>query len=88
MSNSSIQPCGLEIREYIQKLLKDSRQQGKPDCILLSGNIHRSMNLQNRMPSVCRAMRQSMRSGDEVIHTTPSGQSSTIEIKYYFNNLD
>lgn len=88
MSNLTIQPGVLEIREYIQQLLKESRQQGKADCILLSGEIHRGMNLQNRMPSVCRAMRQSMRSGDEVLHTTPSGQSSTIEIKYYLSKLD
>jgi hypothetical protein len=28
-------------------------------------------------------MRQSMNEGDIVLHTTPSGNSSTIEIKYY-----
>lgn len=40
------------------------------------------MDLQNKMPSVCSAMYQAMSPGDVVVHTTPSGKSSTIQICY------
>lgn len=72
-----------DIRIYIQNLLDQSRQRGEHTCVLVSGDIHRAMSLVNKMPSVCNAMYKLMRSGDAVLHTTPSGHSSTIKIEYH-----
>ena len=71
-----------DILAYICGLLAFHRQQGETSCILTSGEIHRAMGLVHRMPSVCSAMYQAMGPGDVVVHTTPSGKSSTIQVRY------
>ena len=72
-----------DIRQYIANLKKSAKAMGKDFIVLRSGDIHKELNLKSSLPQVCNAMRQSMIDGDVVIHTTPSGNSSTIEIKYY-----
>lgn len=71
-----------DILEYIEELKEDSRKEGKKIIVLRSGNIHTEMGLHNALPQVCNAMRQAMKDSDVVLHTTPSGYSSTIEIQY------
>ena len=71
-----------DIRQHILELKKTAKAAGKSFIILKSGDIHKALNLKSRMPQVCNAMRQSMNEGDIVLHTTPSGNSSTIEIQY------
>ena len=70
------------IRQYIVELKKSAKESGKDYIILKSGDIHKALKLKSAMPQVCNAMRQSMNEGDIVLHTTPSGNSSTIEIQY------
>ena len=71
-----------DIRQHIFKLKTAARDQGKNLIVLKSGDIHKALGLKNAMPQVCNAMRQSMNKDDIVLHTTPSGNSSTIEIQY------
>ena len=71
-----------DIRKYIETLKENARKEGKSVIALRSGDIHKDLNLKNYMPSVCNAMRQCMQEGDTVLHTTPSGNSSTILIEY------
>ena len=71
-----------DIRQRILELKKSAKEEGKTFIILKSGNIHKELKLKSAMPQVCNAMRQSMNDGDIVLHTTPSGNSSTIEIQY------
>ena len=71
-----------EIREYIIARKMEAKSKGQNILVLRSGDIHKDLNLKSRMPSVCNAMRQCMQLGDRVLHTTPSGNSSTIEIEY------
>ena len=71
-----------DILDYILQLLAQHQQQGESSCILISGALHRAMGLKNKMPSVCSAMYQAMEPGDVVVHTTPSGKSSTVQIRY------
>ena len=71
-----------DIRQHILELKKAAKDAGKSFIILKSGNIHKELKLKSAMPQVCNAMRQSMNDGDIVLHTTPSGNSSTIEIQY------
>ena len=71
-----------DIRQYILELKKAAKDAGKSFIVLKSGDIHKELNLKSIMPQVCNAMRQSMNEGDIVLHTTPSGNSSTIEIQY------
>ena len=71
-----------DIRHYIAELKRIAKESGNNFIVLKSGDIHKALNLKSRMPQVCNAMRQSMNEGDIVLHTTPSGNSSTIEIQY------
>ena len=71
-----------DIRRYIISLITTAKNAGKSCIILRSGDIHKELMLKNAMPQVCNAMRQAMKEGDVVVHTTPSGNSSTIEIQY------
>ena len=72
-----------EIREYIEKLKFTAKSQGRTSLTLRSGDIHKDLNLKQMMPPVCNAMYQCMLDGDKILHTTPSGKSSTIEIQYF-----
>ena len=71
-----------DIREYICELKRNAKSNGKSVLVLRSGNIHKDLNLKDSMPQVCNAMRQAMNIEDTILHTTPSGNSSTIEIQY------
>ena len=71
-----------DIRQHIFRLKTAAKDQEKKFIILKSGDIHKALGLKSAMPQVCNAMRQSMVEGDIVLHTTPSGNSSTIEIQY------
>ena len=64
-----------DIRQHILELKKAAKNAGKAFIILKSGDIHKELKLKS-------AMRQSINEGDIVLHTTPSGNSSTIEIQY------
>lgn len=71
-----------EIRKYVNGRLEYFRTHGVESVVLVSGEIHKELGLQNRMPMVCGAMYHLMKSGDEILHSTPSGYSSTIKIEY------
>ena len=76
-----------DIRKYLDELFQTTKQQKKEYLDLLSGEIHRQLGMNNRMPEVCRIMFEKKMAGDEVLHTTPSGKSSTIKIRYYLNRI-
>lgn len=77
-----------DIRNYIEDMKKRKLESNEAFLILKANDIHRTLNLKNRMPLVCNAMKQCMNSGDEILHETPSGYSSTLEIKYYLKGSD
>lgn len=72
-----------DIRQYIDKLLRKAKMRGKEYIDLVSGDVHKQLGLKNRMPQVCKIMYEKMKPGDKILHTTPSGMSSTIKIRYY-----
>ncbi len=71
------------VRQYIQKLKADARERGLDSIVLVANDIHKNLNLKNKMPIVCNAMKQCMGSNDMIAHETPSGYSSTFSVKYY-----
>ena len=72
-----------DIRDYIEAQKNEAKSDGKEFVVLKAGDLHRILRLRNSIPMVCNAMRQCMAEGDVVLHETPSGYSSTLEIKYY-----
>ncbi len=71
-----------DIRDYIEKLKCEAKENGENFLVIKANDIHKRLKMKNRIPMVVNAMRQCMGQGDEILHDTPSGQSSTIEIKY------
>jgi len=72
-----------QIRTFIQAKIDQARQSKLQSIELVSGLIHREMGLINMMPSVCQAMRKVMKKGDEILYQTPSGNSSTLRVRYF-----
>ena len=72
-----------DIRDYIEVQKSEAKTVGKEFVVLKAGDLHRILRLRNSIPMVCNAMRQCMAEGDVVLHETPSGYSSTLEIKYH-----
>ncbi len=73
------------IREIVSEKLRSARTRGDDFCVLISGDIHKEMKLENRMPAVCSVMKQLMGPNDQILHTTPKGNISTIKINYQLN---
>jgi len=72
-----------DIKVFISEIIDRSRQEGMAYVDIISGEIHKQMKLSSKMPSVCSAMYGLMMENDVVLHTTPSGKSSTIKIRYF-----
>ena len=72
-----------QIKEYIQSLKIQAKSNAEPHLVLKANDIHKQLKLISRMPAVCNAMKQCMENGDEILHETASGFSSTFEIKYF-----
>lgn len=71
-----------DIRDYIVLQKKDAKNKGEEFIVLRASDLHRINRLRNAMPMVCNAMRQCMGENDIILHETPSGYSSSLEIKY------
>lgn len=69
---------------YIETTIQKAKDNGETDIILTSGGIQKDVGLKNRLPLVCNAMRKCMDEKSEIIYETPSGQSSTLAIKWNF----
>jgi translation initiation factor IF-1 len=52
-----------------------------------SGNLHKLLNAENRMPTVCNAMRKLMQDGDEIIAEPPRRDGNNVRIKYYLPRI-
>ena len=72
-----------DIRDYIESQKVQAKSNGEEFLVLRASDIHRINRLRNAMPMVCNAMRQCMGENDVVLHETPSGYSSSLEIKYF-----
>ena len=72
-----------EIIEYIKKTLEDAKKRGQSYVVLRAGDVEKAVGLSQRIASVCSAMYECMKPGDEVLSTTNSGKSTTVKVKYY-----
>ena len=72
-----------DIRDFIEAQKNEAKNRGEEFIVLRASDLHRINRLKNAMPMVCNAMRQCMEENDIVLHETPSGYSSSLEIKYF-----
>ena len=81
--NIKLKVSTAQIKNFISEIIAHAKETGAQYIDIVSGDIHKKMNLNNKMPSVCSAMYQLKKDSDEILHTTESGKSSTIKIRYY-----
>lgn len=79
---SQKQPGTAQIKAFILAMKQEARAKGATQLTLKANDVHKAMGLKSRMPAVCNAMKQCMEAGDQVLHQTGSGFSSTYEILY------
>lgn len=73
-----------QIADIIVKHLKSERQRGEKHVDLTAGKVGKMIGITNRTPMCISAMKQAAEYfGHEVIHDVPSGQSTTVEYRYY-----
>lgn len=72
-----------DIRDFIEAQKIEAKNRGEEFIVLRASDLHRINRLKNAMPMVCNAMRQCMGENDIILHETPSGYSSSLEIKYF-----
>lgn len=70
-------------REYIQQQKEEARTRGEGSIVLVAGDIQKAIGLKNRPVIICNAMKQLMSDKDEILFAPPSGNSTTVRIKYY-----
>jgi hypothetical protein len=75
------------VRDELARRFQRAANEGRSECIVISGELHDSIKFRqgshrNQMPTVSTAMHSMRRPGDTLLHTTPSGKSSTIKIAY------
>ena len=78
-----------EFMSELREMLREARSEGKQFCRVVAGDLHRRIVggwKPNRMPTACAAMKKLWQEQgsreDKIIRTTPSGQSSTLEIEF------
>ena len=81
--NNVIKVKTKDIRDFIEAQKIEAKNRGEEFIVLRASDLHRINRLKNAMPMVCNAMRQCMGEKDIVLHETPSGYSSSLEIKYF-----
>lgn len=74
----------------ISELLREAESRGQKYVDIISKELHRMMGWypppkgeRHRMPACCAAMHNMIKPGDRILHTTPSGQSTTLRIRYH-----
>jgi hypothetical protein len=74
------------IQQELNRRFAAARAAGLQFIDILALDLHNAIaahwNNANRIPNVCRIMWNNRRPNDHVLHTTTSGQSSTLEIRY------
>lgn len=79
-------PTVLDFKIAIDEILKASAQKGDSFVDIKSGNLHRQIGgypgPNHRMPTCCKAMRDSMVGGDILLYEPTKGQGATLEIRY------
>ncbi len=81
----TVNPSIHEVRTYIQTLIAAAKSKGVHKINIRSGDVHRALNMDRAMPTVCRAMRTLP--GDYkylILEEPPKGNGSRLVFQYIF----
>lgn len=74
-----------DFRSTLNAYFRDATAAGQTYVEVLSRDLHYAVmddDPAQRMPMACAAMHGAGRTGDEIIETSPSGQTSRLRIRY------
>lgn len=74
-----------DFRSTLDGHFRDAAAAGKLYVEVLARDLHDAVmdgDPAQRMPMACAAMHGAVRSGDEVLETSPSGQTTRLRIRY------
>lgn len=77
-----------DFRAEVRGRLAIAEAAGAEELVIVSGELHKSLGAKNQMPMACNAMKQCMQAGDTVVFSPPSGQGSTLRIRYLLPRRD
>lgn len=84
--SSSTPPTAEDFRAALTAMFAHAARQGHAYLDVRSGDLHRHVGMypgpQHRMPVCCSVMQSSLRSGDEILRSPPSGQGANLVIRY------
>lgn len=70
-----------KINDEIRRRFREA-EKGGAFVGIISGDVAKQLGLDNRMPSVCGAMRNLMEQADEILAGPPKGNGTTLKIRY------
>ncbi len=80
-------PTADDFRRKLDEILTNAKQQGRPYIDIRAGDLHRAVGgypgNNHRMPVCCNVMKGTMKQGDEILESPPSGQGASLTIRYY-----
>ncbi|MEL7569353.1 MAG: GIY-YIG nuclease family protein [Eubacteriaceae bacterium] len=81
-------PSVEQVREYIRNKLLSAKKQGLKELILMSGEIHKELKMNDAKPTVCSAMKTlGSNYKFEVLETPLKGNGSRLILKYELFDL-
>lgn len=84
ISDSHKNPSISEVREYINQIIINAREEGRTEIVIKSGDIHNKLYMKNAMPTVCSAMRTLNGNYEyEIVEEPPKENGSRLIFKYF-----
>jgi len=72
-----------DVYNYLINLVDEAKNNNLEYLEIVSGNIHRELNLRERMPTVCNAMYKLKKDKDEIVYAPSKGKGATLHIRYF-----
>lgn len=77
-----------DFKKEIVFQITEAKARGLSSIELVSGDIHRKLggypnNRSHQMPSCCKAMRDTMQPGDQIISGPDKGNGASLKIRYH-----
>ena len=86
MADVDAMPTTDDFRDQLAREFESAAVAGRDYVDIRSGDLHEKLGgypkYSHRMKACCKAMRSVMGNDDKVLQSPPSGQGSTLEIRY------
>jgi hypothetical protein len=82
----NVPPSRSDFEAALERILASAAAAGQPSVTVKAGELHAIVGgypgHNHRMPLCCQVMKDTMRPGDAVVQSPPSGQGATLTVQY------